>query len=36
MTGRPGLFFCLVLDRSRATLGMARFRLATIERELVL
>lgn len=36
VTGRPGLFFCLVLDRSRATLGMARFRLATIERELVL
>lgn len=36
VSGRPGLFFCLVLDRDRATLGMARFRLATIERELVL
>jgi hypothetical protein len=33
---RPGVFFYLVLDRSRANLAMARFTLADVEKDLAL
>lgn len=36
VAGHPGLFLSLVMDRERATLGMARFRLAALEKDLVL
>jgi len=34
--GHDGLFLYLVLNRSRANLGMARFRLASVEKDIVL
>ena len=34
--GHDGLFLYLVLNRSRANLGMARFRLASVEKDVVL
>lgn len=35
LTRQPGIFLYLILDRARANLAMARFRLAGIEKDLV-
>ena len=36
LKSRPGVFFYLALDRTRANLAMARFSLADVEKGLVL